>query len=126
MNYQIDPKHSAAHFSVRHMTIAKVKGEFGNVTGTVDFDPVNPEAGSVNVSIEAASIYTRDPQRDGHLKTPDILSAEQHPAITFKSKKIEKAGAGYKVTGDLTLRGVTQEVVLNVSQISAEVTDPWS
>jgi polyisoprenoid-binding protein YceI len=126
MTYQIDPKHSAVHFQVRHMTIANVKGEFGNVTGTVDFDPAKPEAGSLNAAIETASVYTRDPQRDGHLKTPDILSAELFPTVTFKSKKIEKAGTGYKVVGDLTLRGVAQEVTLNVSQISNEVTDPWS
>ncbi len=126
MTYTIDPKHSAAHFTVRHMTIANVKGEFGNVTGTIEFDPAKPEAGSINANIETASVYTRDPQRDGHLKTPDILSAEQHPTVTFKSNKVEKAGSSYKVSGDLTLRGVTQPVTLNVSNVSNEVTDPWS
>ncbi|MEP6963069.1 MAG: YceI family protein [Acidobacteriota bacterium] len=126
MTYQIDTKHSAAHFQVRHMTIAFVKGEFGNVTGTVDFDAATPETGKVDVSIETNSVYTRDPQRDGHLKTPDILDAEAHPAITFKSKKVAKSGAGYEVTGDLTLRGATQEVKLHVSSVSDEVTDPWT
>jgi polyisoprenoid-binding protein YceI len=123
MTYQIDPKHSAAHFKVRHMTIANVRGEFGNVTGTIDFDPAKPEAGSVNVAIETASIYTRDPQRDGELKAPEILSAELFPTVTFRSTKIEKAGAGYKVSGELTLRGVMQPVTLNVSHVSDEVTD---
>lgn len=126
MTYQIDPKHSAAHFQVRHMTIAFVKGEFGNVTGTVEFDPAKPEASSVDISIEVASLYTRDAQRDGHMKTPDILNAEAFPTITFKSKKVTKSGSGYQVVGDLTLRGVTKEATLDVSNVSDEVTDPWS
>src|SRR6185369_16027671 len=113
MTYQIDPKHSAAHFQVRNMTIAFVKGEFGNVTGTVEFDPANAEASKLDVSIAADSLYTRDPQRDGHIKTPDILDAAGHPAITFKSSKVTKAGAGYQIVGDLTLRGVTKEITLN-------------
>lgn len=126
MTYQIDPKHSAAHFQVRHMTIAFVKGEFGNVTGTVEFDPAKPEASKVEVSIEVASLYTRDAQRDGHMKTPDILNAEAFPTITFKSKKVAKVGEGYEVVGDLTLRGVTKEATLNVTNVSEEVTDPWT
>lgn len=126
MTYQIDPKHSAAHFQVRHMTIAFVKGEFGNVTGTVEFDSAKPEASSVDISIEVASLYTRDAQRDGHMKTPDILNAEAFPTITFKSKKVAKSGSGYQVVGDLTLRGVTKEATLDVSNVSDEVTDPWS
>jgi polyisoprenoid-binding protein YceI len=126
MTYQIDPKHSAAHFQVRHMTIAFVKGEFGNVTGTVNFDPDKPEASSLDVSIEVNSLYTRDAHRDGHIKTPDIMNAEAFPAVTYKSKKVSKSGAGYTVVGDLTLRGVTNEVTLNVSAVSDEVTDPWS
>jgi polyisoprenoid-binding protein YceI len=126
MTYQVDPKHSAAHFQVRHMTIAFVKGEFGNVTGTINFDSAAPEASSVDVSIEVASLYTRDAQRDGHMKTPDILDAEAHPAVTFKSKSVSKSGAGYSVVGDLTLRGVTKETTLNVTNVSEEVTDPWT
>jgi polyisoprenoid-binding protein YceI len=126
MTYQIDPKHSAAHFQVRHMTIAFVKGEFGNVTGTIDFDPAKPEASSVDVHIEVNSLYTRDAARDGHMKSPDILDAEAHPGVTFKSTKVSKAGSGYSVAGNLTLRGVTKEVTLNVTNVSDEVTDPWT
>jgi polyisoprenoid-binding protein YceI len=126
MTYQIDPKHSAVHFQVRHMTIANVKGEFGNVTGTVDFDPANPESSKMDVAIDVNSLYTRDAARDGHIKTPDIMNAEAHPSITFKSSKVTKNGAGYRVDGDLTLRGVTKPVTLNVSHVSDEVTDPWS
>jgi polyisoprenoid-binding protein YceI len=126
MIYQIDPKHSAVHFQVRHMTIAFVKGEFGNVTGTVEFDPANPEASRLDVSIDVHSLYTRDAQRDGHLKTPEILNAEAFPTATFKSKRVSKSGAGYEVVGDLTLRGVTKEVTLQVTNVSDEVTDPWN
>src|SRR3954464_12078909 len=126
MTYQVDPKHSAAHFQVKHMTIAFVKGEFGNVTGTIDFDPAKPESSSVDVNIEVNSLYTRDPARDGHMKGADILHAEANPNITFKSTKVSKAGAGYSVVGNLTLRGVTQEVTLIVTNVSEEVTDPWT
>lgn len=108
------------------MTIAFVKGEFGNVTGTINFDPANPEASSVDVNIEVNSLYTRDAQRDGHMKSPDILDAEANPNVTFKSSKVSKAGAGYAVVGNLTLRGVTKEVTLNVTNVSDEVTDPWT
>jgi polyisoprenoid-binding protein YceI len=125
MTYQIDPKHSAAHFQVRHMTIAFVKGEFGNVNGTVEFDPANPEASSLDVSVDLNSLYTRDAQRDGHLKSADILNAEAFPTATYNSKKVTKAGAGYEIVGDLTLRGVTKEVTLHVANVSDEVTDPW-
>ena len=126
MTYQIDPKHSAAHFQVRHMTIAFVKGEFGNVTGTVNFDAANPAACSVDVALTMDSLYTRDAARDGHVKSADILNAEAHPTATYKSKQVTKNGSGYTILGDLTLRGVTGEVTLNVSQVSDEVTDPWS
>lgn len=126
MTYQIDPKHSALHFQVRHMTIAFVKGEFGNLSGTVEYDPAKPEASSVDVSIAIDSLYTRDAQRDGHMKSPDILDAEKNPTAAFKSTKVSKSGAGLQMTGNLTLRGVTKEVTLKVTNVSDEVTDPWS
>jgi polyisoprenoid-binding protein YceI len=126
MTYQIDPKHSAAHFQVRHMTIAFVKGEFGNVTGAIDFDPAKPVATKIEATIDVNSLATRDAQRDGHIKTPDILNAEAFPTVTFKSKSVSAAGSGFKVVGDLTLRGVTKEVALDVAEVSQEVTDPWN
>lgn len=125
MTYQIDPKHSALHFQVRHMTIAFVKGEFCNLTGTVDYDPAKPEASRVDVSIPVDSLHTRDTDRDGHIKSPDIIDAAKNPAIAFKSTKVAKSGSGLTLTGDLTLRGATQEVTLNVTNVSDEVTDPW-
>jgi polyisoprenoid-binding protein YceI len=126
MTYTIDPKHSAVHFQVRHMTIAYVKGEFGSVNGTIDFDPANPGATKIDCTIDVNSLYTRDPQRDGHIKTPDIMNAEAHPTIVFKSTSAAPAGAGYTVKGNLTLRGTTKEVTLNVTSVSNEVKDPWN
>jgi polyisoprenoid-binding protein YceI len=126
MTYTVDPKHSGVHFQVRHMTVAFVKGEFGNVTGTVNFDPASPEATSVDVAIEVASLYTRDAARDGHIKTADIMDAEGHPSVAFKSTSMAKAGAGYTLVGDLTLRGVSKPVTLNITAVSDEITDPWS
>jgi polyisoprenoid-binding protein YceI len=126
MTYQIDPKHSGVHFQVRHMTIANVKGEFGNIEGTVEFDPANPGASKIDAKIPMDAIYTRDAARDGHLKSADLLNAEAHPLATFKSKSVSKDGSGYKIVGDLTLRGTTGEVTLNVTHVSDEVTDPWS
>lgn len=126
MTYQIDPKHSAVHFQVRHMTIALVRGSFGALSGTVDYDPANPEASKVDVSIAVNSVQTLDPDRNGHLQSPDIFDAAAHPSVTFKSTKVTKNGNGLKVDGDLTLRGVTKPASLDVSQISDEVTDPWT
>ena len=126
MTYQIDPKHSSAHFKVRHMMIANVQGDFDSVSGTVEFDPAKPDGARFNATIDVNSLHTGDPQRDGHLKTPDFLNAEKFPAITFRSKKITPAGGrNYKATGDLTIRGVTREATLDVEGLSDEVTDPW-
>ena len=126
MTYQIDPKHSAARFKVRHMMIANVGGEFNSVSGTVEFDAAKPEQSRIEASIDVNSLHTGDPQRDGHIKGGDFFDAASFPAITFRSKKVAPGGSGYKVTGDLTLHGVTKEVTLNVDSVSPEVTDPWS
>jgi polyisoprenoid-binding protein YceI len=126
MTYQIDPKHSAVRFKVRHMMIASVGGEFNSVSGTVEFDPAKPEQSKIDASIDLNSLHTGDPQRDAHIKGADFFDAAQHPAITFRSSKVTAAGSGYKVTGGLTLRGVTKEVTLSVEGVSPEITDPWS
>jgi len=126
MTYQIDPKHSSAHFKVRHMMIANVQGRFDSVSGTVDFDSAKPDAARFDASIDVNSLHTGDPARDGHLKGGDFFNAEKHSAITFRSKKITPAGGkNFKATGDLTLRGVTKEVTLDIQGLSDEVTDPW-
>jgi polyisoprenoid-binding protein YceI len=126
MTYQIDPKHSAARFKIRHMMIANVGGEFNGVSGTVDFDPAKPDQSRIDATIDANSLHLGDPARDAHVKGPDFLNVAQFPAITFKSSKVTAAGSGYKVAGDLTLLGVTKPVTLTVDGLSPEITDPWS
>jgi len=124
--YQIDTSHSAAQFKVRHMMIANVKGEFDKVSGTVNFDPANPAASSVEATIDASTISTRDEQRDGHLKSADFLDVEKFPTINFKSKKVTATGSdSFNVIGDLTIHGVTKEVKLDVEELTGEAKDPW-
>jgi len=123
--WQIDPAHTNVSFSVRHMMISNVRGEFTKVSGTVEGDEKTPTQAVITATIDAASIDTREAKRDGHLKSPDFLDVAKYPTITFKSKKIEPAGAGqFKVTGDLTLHGVTRDVVLDVSDLAAPIKDP--
>ena len=124
--YTIDPAHSSAHFKVRHLMIANVRGEFSKVSGTVKFDPSNLAASSITAEVDVNSLNTREPDRDTHLKSADFFDTEHHPTMKFQSRKIEAAGPdAYKVTGDLTIRGVTREVVLHVSGPTPEMKDPW-
>lgn len=124
-SYQIDPQHAGAHFKVRHMMISNVTGGFSHVTGSVEFEPSNLEASHVEASIESATVNTREPQRDSHLKSFDFLDVTRYPAITFRSSKILSLGdGGYQVTGDLTIRGVTGEVILDVKSLTPEIQDP--
>ena len=125
ITYQIDSSHSAAHFSVRHMMIANVRGEFTKVSGTIVYDPENPKNSSVEAVIDASSIATRDPQRDAHLRSADFLDAEKYPVLTFRSKSISGERGDWKVTGDLTIRGVTREITLEVEGPTPETRDPW-
>lgn len=126
MTYQIDSKHSAVRFKVRHMMIASVGGEFNSVSGTVDFDPAKPDQSKIDASIDVNSLHSGDPQRDGHIKGGDFFDVANFPTASFKSSKVAAAGSGYKVTGNLTLRGVTKEVTLTVDAVSPEITDPWN
>ena len=124
--YQLDPAHSNVQFSVRHLMVSNVRGTFSGVTGTVNYDPANPSAATVEATIDVNSINTNDEKRDGHLKSPDFFDAAQYPTITFKSKKVEKTGDGsFKVVGDLTIRGVSKEETLTVEDVSNETKDPW-
>jgi polyisoprenoid-binding protein YceI len=118
VTYTIDPVHSTAGFKVRHLMVSNVRGEFSKVTGTVVFD-----AGEA--SIDATTIHTRDEQRDAHLKSADFLDVEKFPAITFVSKKVAGGDGEWKLTGDLTIHGVTKEVVLDVEGPAPEAKDPW-
>ncbi len=124
--YKIDPAHSSAHFVVRHMMITNVRGAFSNVQGAIVWDAADPSQTTVEATIDAATIQTQDAARDGHLKSADFLDVEKYPTITFKSTSVVPAGDGeLKVTGDLTIRGVTEPVVLKVEGPTAETKDPW-
>ena len=123
--WSIDPAHTQSMFTVRHMVVANVRGEFEKTTGTVVLDDKDPSKSSVEATIDVNSLSTRVPDRDKHLKSPDFFDAANHPNITFKSSKVEKVGAGkYKVTGDLTMRATTKSVVLEVELPDAAVKDP--
>jgi len=123
--YEIDSTHSSVHFSVRHLMVSNVRGEFTKVSGTVKFDAERPETSTVEATIDANSISTRDAQRDGHLKSADFLDTEKFPTITFRGKKVEIQPGGGKITGDLTIHGVTREIILDVEGPSPEMKDPW-
>lgn len=125
MSWQIDLAHSQIQFSVRHMMISKVRGRFKSFNGSVELDEQNPSNSSVEVQIEAASIDTENTDRDVHLKSPDFLDAAQFPYLTFKSKRVEQSDASNgKIIGDLTIRGVTNEVVLDV-EFAGKAKSPW-
>lgn len=122
----VDASHSNAGFSVRHMMITNVRGEFTKLEGAVTYDPAKPEATTIEASVDVSSLSTRDAQRDGHLKSADFFDAEKFPNITFKSKSVKAKGSEeLAVTGDLTIHGVTKEVVFEVEGPSAPSTDPF-
>ncbi len=123
--WKFDPVHSNIGFSVRHLMISRVHGQFRNWTGSLLADEANPTASRVEVEIEAASIDTREAQRDDHLRSADFLDAANHPKILFRSKRVEKLDEQhYRVTGDLSVRGVTREVVLDTEFLGRRK-DPW-
>ena len=122
--YRIDKAHSEAIFQVRHL-VTKVRGRFTDFEGTIDYNEANPEQSSVNFTIQATSIDTAEPDRDKHLRTADFFDVEQFPTITFHSKRItRRGGENFDVTGDLTMHGVTKEIVLPVAHMG-KAKDPW-
>jgi polyisoprenoid-binding protein YceI len=123
--YVIDSAHSGASFSVKHLMVSNVRGTFANITGTVNYDEKDVTKSTVEATIDAKTIDTDEPKRDEHLRSPDFFDTEKFPTITFKSTKVEKAGENLKVTGNLTLHGVTKPVVLDVEGMTQEVKDPW-
>lgn len=123
--WKIDTVHSSAQFAVRHMMVSTVRGEFGNVSGTATIDDADLTKSSVTAEIDAATINTREPKRDEHLRSPDFFDVAKFPKLTFKSTKVEKVGAQIKVTGDLTMHGVTKSVVLTGDAPTATVKDPY-
>ena len=123
--WQLDPAHTNIEFAVKHLMIATVRGRFGGVQGTVQVDETNPRNAKVDVTIDAASVDTRQDQRDGHLRSPDFFDVAQFPTIRFVSRAIEGDPRGdFRVIGDLTIRGVTKEVAVNVSTEGQGI-DPW-
>lgn len=122
--WNIDPEHSSIEFKVRHLMVSNVKGVFGKVAGVVSVDDKDVTKSSVSATIDTSSIDTGVAKRDAHLRSPDFLDVEKYPAMTFASTKIVRSGDGLKVTGNLTLHGVTRPVVLDVEGLSPEVKDP--
>jgi polyisoprenoid-binding protein YceI len=123
--WTFEPGHTAAEFSARHMMVTHVRGHFKNVKGNLEFDPENPRSSSVEVIIDTRGIWTGELERDAHLRSADFLDVENHPKITFKGNQVELLSAhDYKVTGDLTIRGVTKKVTLKVQYLGQWQT-PW-
>lgn len=115
MKWQIDPSHTSASVSARHLMLSTVRASLSGTTGEVDFEQARPEAAKIRLAIPAASVNTGDEKRDGHLRSPDFLDVERFPEITFQSTKVRKAdGETYTVTGDLTIRGKTLPVDVRV------------
>ena len=124
--YKLDPRHSSAQFAVTHLMISTVRGEFHAVNGTVNVDDSDITKSSVDVTIDASTVDTREPDRDKDLKSPNFFDVAKYPAITFKSTKVENGASGHlKVTGDLTMHGVTKSVVLDVTVPKPPIKDPW-
>jgi len=122
--YEVDPAHSTVGFSIRHL-ISRVQGVFNRFEGTIDFDPKAPDKLRVKASIDVASVNTRNDRRDEHLRSPEFFDAKKYPKMTFQSTKVEKLGANkFRVTGKLTLHGVTKPVTLEVVY-GGQVKDPW-
>jgi polyisoprenoid-binding protein YceI len=124
-SWEIDPAHSSANFSIRHMMIAKVNGGFTRISGKLRLNPKDLSKSSIEALIDSASIDTREQKRDEHLRSADFFDVQKYPTITFNSKRVEKSSGEIRVTGDLTLHGVTKEIVLTVEGMDSEMKDPW-
>jgi polyisoprenoid-binding protein YceI len=122
--WNLDEAHTQVEFAVKHMMIANIKGHFGKVSGTVVTQKGDFSDAVVDVTIDAASLDTRQEQRDGHLRSADFFDVERYPSLRFVSKRVEKAGDGYRLVGDLTIRDVTREVTLAVTD-EGRGKDPW-
>ena len=124
--WNLDPVHSAAEFKVRHMMISNVKGQFTALSGVLTLDENNLVRSRIEATIDAASVNTRDPQRDGHLKSADFFDVEKFPRLSFQSTDVKRTGEDeLEVTGDLTIRDATRQVVFRVEGPSAPTKDPW-
>jgi len=125
-SWQIDPNHTSAQFAVKHLAVSTVRGAFMKVSGSAQYDPADASKDSVDITIDASSVDTRVQMRDNDLRSPNFLDVQKYPTITFKSKQVKSAGDGkLQMVGDLTIHGVTKEVVLDVDGPSAPIKDPW-
>jgi polyisoprenoid-binding protein YceI len=125
-NWKIDPMHTSAQFSVRHLGVSTVRGAFTKVSGSATFDPADPSKTMLDATIDATSVDTRVEMRDNDLRSPNFLDVQKYPTITFHARHTQASGPGkLQITGDLTVHGVTKEVVLDVDGPSAQMKDPW-
>ncbi len=122
--YQIDPAHTQIHFTIPHLMVFKVRGNFNDFSGRVEADPASNSLSSAQATIQVASIDTRNQKRDDHLRSADFFQAEKYPEMTFVSKSVSGNGSDIQVVGDLTIRGITKEITLNGAFLGA-ATDPW-
>jgi polyisoprenoid-binding protein YceI len=123
-SWRIDPLHSSAQFSVKHLMISTVRGQFGGVKGNIVYDPKNPTAATVEATIDCSTVNTGEPKRDADLKTAEFFDVKKYPVMKFKSKRVEVAGAGtLKMIGDLTINAVTREVVLDLEGPTPPIRD---
>jgi polyisoprenoid-binding protein YceI len=122
--YSIDAAHTTVEFVVRHLMITKVRGRFGAVSGTIELDPNGDVPRSIQATVDATSIDTREPQRDAHLKSPDFFEVEKYPTLEFASTRIEGDAGSFTIYGNLTIRGVTREVALK-TEFEGRAADPW-
>ena len=126
ITWKIDPAHTVAEFKVKHMMIANVKGTIKGITGDLTEHTTDASLSSIEATLDVSTLNTGEPQRDGHLKSPDFLELEKYPTITFKSTQVERKGDDeYAVTGDLTIHGVTRPVTLSVEGPTPPQKDPW-
>lgn len=124
--WEIDSVHSAATFSIKHLAVSTVRGEFGKLTGSVQLDGTDVKTAKVEATIDAATVNTREPKRDAHLKSPDFFDVAKFPTMTFKSTAVTPgAGGSFKLTGDLTIHGVTKPVTFEVQALSPETKTPF-
>lgn len=123
--YDIDPTHAHAQFAVRHMMVSTVRGEFRKLSGEVVLDENDLSRSRISVALDATSIDSGNEQRDGHLRSADFFDVEKYPTLTFVSKKVEQGDDAINVIGDLTIRGISKQVVLKVDELTDAITDPW-
>jgi polyisoprenoid-binding protein YceI len=124
--WEFDHAHSRIDFTVRHMLVSKVRGTFTKWTGSIELDEQDLSRSRVAVEIDVASVDTHEPQRDAHLRSGDFFEVDKHPLITFRSTRVEPKGADHlAVTGDISIRGVTRDVVLDVERGGIVAKDPW-